>query len=159
MDSRTSSKVGLTIVAALALFFYAWRFFAHLHLDHYALYADFQNTSGLQPEAVVHLNGVPVGEVESIALSGPNLEPRVKLSIANRYRIPRDWVVQITSGLLINNPEVEITPPGAAQPIVSGTYGPDQTWDPRFVQKAPAVGLAQLSPDADKALKQLTATV
>lgn len=156
MDPKAAAKVGVAVLIGIALFWGAWRFFAHLNLNRYSLYVVFEDTRGLQRQTSVRMNGVPIGEVKEIKLDPDTLKPVVHLMIDNRYRdkIPDDSVIRITSGILITNPQIEITPGKSAT-----TLKPDTYWPEPYVQKAPAGTLAQISPEADRAVRQLTASL
>jgi phospholipid/cholesterol/gamma-HCH transport system substrate-binding protein len=156
MERVAALKVGIVVVIGLGVFFYAWYLFAHMDFDHFILYATFDDTVGLQKQTPVRMNGVTVGEVKSIKLNSQTLKPVVELSIDDKYlnKIPNDSTIQISSGLLIANPLLEITPGVASQYLTPG-----EMWPQRYVQAQPLSALAQLSPTADQALKQLNDTV
>ena len=156
MELRSAIKVGITTLLGIGLFLVGWWFFAHLDLDHYPLYATFDDTIGLQKQTPLRMNGVTVGEVKSIELNPRTLKPVVTLSVNNKYRdkIPADSSIQITSGLLIANPQISIMPGTSDERLQPGDM-----WPQKYVVAQPLTALAQLSPEADKALKQLTATM
>src|SRR5438132_9327206 len=149
IETRAAAKVGLMVLVGLTLLLAAWWFLSHMSLNRYRLSAVFNDTKGLQPQTPLRMNGVAIGEVEKVALDRGTLKPRVTLSIADEYRnrIPRDSAIHIASGLLISNPQIEITP-GAA----TDTYQPGDIWVERYVEREPASSLAQISPDADRAV-------
>src|ERR1041385_3997719 len=108
MESKAALKVGLLVAVGLALGLGAWAYLAHFGFNHYRLTVYFKDTKGLLKQTPVRMNGVSIGEVESIDLSSRpehKLEPEVVLSIDNKYvnRIPSDSTIEITSGLLISN--------------------------------------------------------
>jgi phospholipid/cholesterol/gamma-HCH transport system substrate-binding protein len=156
MDPRAAAKVGIMVLIGIVLFWGVWRFFAHLNLHRFPLYAVFDNTKGLQRQTSVRMNGVPIGEVKAIELDPRTLKPIVHLMIDNLYRnkIPADSVIRITSGILITNPQIEITPGQSTTTFKPGDYWPEQ-----YVQKEPPGMLAQLSPEAEQAVRQLTASL
>jgi phospholipid/cholesterol/gamma-HCH transport system substrate-binding protein len=153
MDIRSAAKVGLLVVIGVAALFWAWTFLAHRNPDSYTLYAVFDDVKGLQRQTQVRMNGVKIGEVEAIGFEGATLMPRVALAIDNKYlgRIPDNSKILITSGLLIQNTLVEIKPGNSRVALTNKAY---------FSDVGEPVGmLAQLSPEADEALKQLTVTI
>jgi phospholipid/cholesterol/gamma-HCH transport system substrate-binding protein len=151
MESRAAIKVGVVVLVGFALFYAGWYFLAHMNLNSYKLRAVFRDTKGLQRQTPLRMNGVTIGEVKSVDLDPGSLMPVVSLSVDNKYRIPRNSRIQITSGLLISNPQIEIIPGN------TGTYYADgEKWDDPFVQKMPASGLAAMSPEADVAIKHLS---
>src|SRR5712692_8626213 len=136
MESRAAVKVGVMVVVGMGLLLAAWVFLAHLDLNHYRLYAQFDDTKGLQKQTPVRMNGVAVGEVKDIQL-GSDLKPVVTLAINNAYKVPADSKIRITSGLLITNPQIEIIPPKtrSGRMLAAGDYF-------TVVEKEPAGALA-----------------
>lgn len=157
MEAKAAVKVGIMVLIGFAVFGAVWYFLAHLNPGHYRLYAVFRDTKGLQPQTPLRMNGVAIGEVEKVELDKQTLHPVVTLTIADRYRVPVESSLVISSGILITNPQIEIIPPKNVAGMA--TYAPGSTWDAAYVQKEPSSALAQLSPEADKAMKQLTVTV
>jgi phospholipid/cholesterol/gamma-HCH transport system substrate-binding protein len=153
MEIKSAAKVGLMVVIGAAALIWAWGFLSHADPNRYTLFADFTNVKGLQKQTPVRMNGVTVGEVSDVGFAPGTLIPRVKLAISNRYkdRIPTDSVIRISSGILIQNSQIEIQPGGAP------TYLADNQ---AFVRVDEAGGaLSQISPEADAAVKQLTITL
>ena len=110
MDIKSAAKVGfMVVIGALALYF-GWRFFSHSDPNRYTLYAVFDDAKGLQRQTPVRMNGVAIGEVKDVGFQSDNLKPRVTMSIDNRFehKIPTDSKIRITSGLLIQNAQIEI---------------------------------------------------
>ncbi len=158
MESKAAIKVGVMVLAGAALFGAGWWFLSHglYGMTHYRIQAVFKDTKGLLRQTPVRMNGVTVGEVEKIELSNDpdtRLLPVVTLAIERKYHIPKDSTIGITSGLLISNPQIEIRP--GKQNIA---LAENARW-PRDKVQEPAGGLAQISPEADSALKELSATV
>jgi len=159
MESGAAARVGLMSLIGMGLFVAAWWFLSHglYDLTHFRLKVPFENTNGLLRQSPVRMNGVTIGEVEDIRLDDPAhpLMPVVTLAIERRYegRIPADSTIAITSGLLISNPQIDITPGTGPARMASGA------WWPKDQVRAPAGLLAQVSPEADKALRQFTETM
>lgn len=156
MESKAAAKVGFMVVIGLALGVAGWWFLSHMNLNAYHLYAVFNDTKGLQKQTPLRMNGVTIGEVEKVELQKGSLKPRLTLSISDDFknRIPDDSLIHITSGLLISNPQIEILPGKS-----STAYRDGETWRQQYVEANPSSGLAAISPDADKAVKQLTVTI
>src|SRR5437016_2164600 len=112
MDIKSAAKVGVLVVIGAVALFFGWRFLSHSDPNRYALYADFDDTKGLMRQTPLRMNGVPIGEVADVGFAPGTLKPRVKLWIDNRFRgkIPADSNIRITSGLLIQNAQIEIIP-------------------------------------------------
>jgi phospholipid/cholesterol/gamma-HCH transport system substrate-binding protein len=154
METKAAAKVGLMVIVGAALLYLGWRFLSHTNPNHYTLYAVFNDVKGLTKQTPVKMNGVAVGEVGSVGFEDGSLKPKVTLAIDNKFqnRIPVDSQIYITSGILITNPQMEIKP-GTS----SVTYADNDYW--KNVQAEPTGALAQLSPEADNAVKQLTLTI
>ena len=160
MKTNSAFRVGLLVALGLAAFVAGWFYLSHglTRISHYRLTAIFDDTKGLVKQTPIRMNGVTIGEIEEITLSKrPEtlLKPVVKLAIQNKYEnsIPKDSKIKITSGLLITNAQVEITP-GKATP----TFQEGDVW-PRENVVEPGTMLASVSPEADEALKTLTVII
>ena len=157
MSSNPAYRVGLLVFLGLVIFVSGWFFLSHglTGLSHYQISATFDDTKGLVEQTPVRLNGVTIGEVEKIELSRATEslnKPVVTLSIRKKYSntIPTDSDIKISSGLLITNAQVEITP--GDDPTY---YQDDGHWDPAHVIEGGTL-LASVSPEADKAVKEVT---
>lgn len=160
MDTKAAGKVGVTTLVGLVLFAGVYWYLSHGLFDwtHFRLRVVFTDTNGLMVQTPVRMNGVAIGEVERIELSqdpATRLRPVVTLAIRNEFRgrIPADSRIGISSGILITNPQIEIVP-GTS----TASLQPGDTWPQQYVEP-PAGALAQLSPEAAQAVKQLTATL
>jgi phospholipid/cholesterol/gamma-HCH transport system substrate-binding protein len=161
METKAAAKVGFIVLVGMGLIFAGWAYFAHLTIGNYVLYATFHDTKGLQRQTPVRMNGVTVGEVADVRLDD-RLLPEVTLAISDKYRIPDNSRIYITSGLLISNPQIEIKPGDSSRflpQIAQDLHRPAQYWPADYVQAEPASGLAQLSPEADMAVRNLTETM
>ena len=158
MNTKSAFRVGLLVALGLAAFIAGWFYLSHglSRLSHYRLNAVFDDTQGLVKQTPIRMNGVTIGEIEDVELSKEtDLKPVVLLAIENKYEnsIPKDSTIQITSGLLITNAQVEITPGEAKE-----YYQENESWRPDKVI-APGTLLASVSPEADEALKTLTVMI
>lgn len=155
METRSAVKVGIVAVMGLALLVALWAFLSHLSVGRYTLDVVFEDTKGLVPQTQVLMNGKPIGEVRRVELRPSDLRPVVTLAIEKKYRIPANARIQITSGILITNPQVLIYLP--EPPSTQSLTGPE--WPSALVDARPASALAQMSPEASAAVAKLTATM
>ena len=152
METRSAVKVGIVAVMGLALLVALWAFLSHLSVGRYTLDVVFEDTKGLVPQTQVLMNGKPIGEVRRVELRPSDLRPVVTLAIEKKYRIPANARIQITSGILITNPQVLIYLP--EPPSTQSLTGPE--WPSALVDARPASALAQMSPEASAAVAKLT---
>jgi phospholipid/cholesterol/gamma-HCH transport system substrate-binding protein len=102
------------------------------------VYAYLKDLSGVQKNSAVQFNGIHVGEVAKVALSGlkdPNKAVRIDLAIENRYlsAIPADSTVEVTAENVLDDQFVNINEGKGAQHLVSGIElrpTPPSTIDP-----------------------------
>lgn len=155
MLTKSALKVGISAVTAFVLFFAAWAYLSHLNAGSRPYVVALNDTKGLLPQTVVRMNGVNVGEVKEVRLRSSDLKPEVVLMITGKYRIPSNARIRITSGILITNPQIEIYWKGtpSSRSLAAGN------WPDNLIDQAPMTALAQLSPEADAAVKSLTATM
>jgi len=148
-DPRPAVKVGIAALLSIAGLIAAWSFLAHQDWNTFPLQVRFEDTQGLQLQAPVRMSGVKIGEVKAIELDLENHMPLVTLRIENRYRnaIPEDSRIEIRTGLLVSNPQIEIVPGTSSRAMVPGrTYS----------GAPPKTLLAQVSPETDQALRRMT---
>ena len=157
MGSKAAFKVGLLVALGIAVFIAGWFYLSHglSNFMHYSVTAIFDDTKGLVKQTPIRMNGVTIGEVDEIELSkDPSilLKPVVRLAIEKKYTasIPTDSKIRISSGLLITNAQVEITPGVATE-----TFKDGDIW-PRENVVEPGTLLASVSPEAEEAVKSIT---
>lgn len=92
MKISNELKVGLTILAATAIFILGVRYFEDLPLFRttYDLMAEFDNAGGLIPGNLVRVNGVSVGSVNEVYISTESGKVEVKFHV--------DRVIPVTEG-------------------------------------------------------------
>lgn len=98
----------------------------------YALAADFETASGLEPRAAVRMAGVKIGYVKDIRLEGRRA--RVVMAIYPRFQVPRDSRATLASLGLIGERYIEIMAGEAASVCRAGD----------ILQTAPSVSLDQV---------------
>lgn len=118
-------KVALTVLLSALAVYVGVRFLSGQPLfgAGYEVVAVFEDAQGLTAGAIVRLNGVRVGQVESVKL-GPNArEVLVTLQIDSGVEIPRGSTLQTSGISALGEVNVEITPPlgaGAGRPLTAG---------------------------------------
>jgi len=85
-----------------------------------------KDLAGLERNSSVQFNGIHVGEVSNVALSGlkdPNKAVRVDMAIQNRYlsAIPLDSTAQVTALNVLDDEFVNLNEGKSTQHLVSGT--------------------------------------
>jgi len=116
------------------------------------VYAYLKDLAGLEKNSAVQFNGIHVGEVSKVALSGlkdPNKAVRIDLAIENRYldAIPADSTVEATAENVLDDQFVNINAGKSAQHLVSGMElrpTPPSTIDPAQILEGGRQILAQL---------------
>jgi phospholipid/cholesterol/gamma-HCH transport system substrate-binding protein len=152
METKAAARVGFFVLVGMTIGLAAWWFLSHASLNQYMVKAIFDDVKGLQPQTPVRMNGVTIGEVKKVELDRATRRPVVTLGIHEDYPIPEDSSIGITSGILISNPLVEITPGRSTVALRDG-----EVWRGKVAE--PIGALAQLSPETSEAVKQLTVTV
>lgn len=137
-NDASLARVGLTVLLALVvlaagILVIGERSFLFKSTDSYSIM--FENTSGLAQGSPVQLNGVVVGRVEDIELSG-NVEQtllRVRVEIESKYRdrLRADSVARIKSLGLLGDKFVQVVSGSSDQPAIApgGEIPADQPTD------------------------------
>jgi phospholipid/cholesterol/gamma-HCH transport system substrate-binding protein len=153
MEAKSAAKVGLVSLCGIALFLAFWAFLTHLRINRYQVTAVFDDARGLAAQTAVQMNGKIVGEVASVDLRPDDLKPVVTLAIDGKYRIPANARIRIASGILITAPQVQIYWSGSPAPAAIARQWPEDQVD------KPQSLLATVSPEAQQAVKSLTASL
>ncbi|HLM98455.1 MAG TPA: MlaD family protein [Bryobacteraceae bacterium] len=121
-----------------------------------SVYAYLKDLGGVQKNSAVQFNGIHVGEVSKVALSGlkdPNKAVRIDLAIENRYlnAIPLDSTVEVTAENVLDDQFVNIIEGKNPQHLTSGAeLRPAPT---------PAINPAEILQGGRQILAQLDAVV
>jgi phospholipid/cholesterol/gamma-HCH transport system substrate-binding protein len=86
----------------------------------YPVSALFQSISGLKVGSAVEMAGVPIGEVQQIALDQQRQMARVDMKIHNGVVLTDDAIASIKTSGLIGDKYVKITPGGSEQILPAG---------------------------------------
>jgi len=91
-------KVGLTIIAATAIFILGVRYFEDLPLftTTYDLSAEFENAGGLIPGNLVRVNGVSVGSVNEVGISAETGKVDVKFHVDRTITVTEGSYAQVS---------------------------------------------------------------
>jgi len=104
------AKVGIFVLGGIIILAYFTLKIGKVRVGEtgYMIHATFSNVSGLERSAAVKMAGVPVGRVESLALSKG--KARVLLAINRGVKIPQDSSISIASEGFLGDKLVSITP-------------------------------------------------
>jgi phospholipid/cholesterol/gamma-HCH transport system substrate-binding protein len=128
MRWSTAAGVGVVVVVAVAILVSAFVLLESAGVigNTYPLVVEFDNAQGITKGTDVRLAGVKIGEVEQVALSSGN-RAQLKLRISQRYTVPSDAEIRLSSSGLFTPPVVEIVPPRrgpVAKGVRKGTVAP-----------------------------------
>ena len=93
MQNRVNAfKVGIAIVAAVAIFFFGVRYFQNIPINRgtYELRVEFNEVDGLVTGNPVQVNGVRVGSVTNVSINPETRRVQVHLRIDNKISVPED---------------------------------------------------------------------
>src|SRR5262245_16778131 len=109
MRWSTAAGVGVVVVVAVAILVSAFVLLESAGVigNTYPLVVEFDNAQGVAKGTEVRLAGVKIGEVEQVSLS-PGNRAQMKLRILQRYAVPADAVIRLSSSGLFAPPLVEI---------------------------------------------------
>ena len=90
-----------------------------------SVYAYLKDLGGVEKNSAVQFNGIHVGDVSKVALSGlkdPNKAVRIDLAIQNRYldAIPADSTIEVTALNVLDDQIVNINEGKSTQHVTSG---------------------------------------
>src|SRR5215467_4666112 len=116
----------------------------------YYLKTLFTNVAGLKAGSPVRLAGVEVGDVDTVSLSGEQVEVVFQVNKAYRDRITTDSVARLGSVSLLGESAVDITPSGTGTPIPEWGFVP---------QGKPAAQLSDITDQASQGVEELTGLI
>ncbi|HLK61259.1 MAG TPA: MlaD family protein [Chthonomonadaceae bacterium] len=157
MEAKSAVRVGIVVLAALALGIGLLLYLNHTTLNTYTIRVNFTDTEGLQAQSVVRMRGVPIGEVAKVELDPATLKPYALVSIKKTIRIPNNYKFSVASGLLITTAQLQVSPPSEPDTEVHPPYPDDNT--AVVTAESPAGTLASLSPELSELLKNLNKSV
>lgn len=108
--TNAAAKVGTVMILALMTLLALGYFFVGRTMGGYVVDVEFGDAQGITEQADVLMSGVKVGSVRSVRLNERN-RPVLRLVIRPEYRIPVGSSFTISSGGLLGELEVMITPP------------------------------------------------
>jgi phospholipid/cholesterol/gamma-HCH transport system substrate-binding protein len=160
MEYSNELKVGAAIVIAAFVAFAGIRFFqdAPLFGSSYALYAEFDDASGLVSGNPVRMKGVKIGSVEGVDLNPETQKVRVRLQLERGPRIPEGSHAQVGGISALGGVHVSIIPGPKDNPAVApgATLAPPREGSSlsQLTAQAPA-----LAAKADSVLTGANATI
>ena len=116
-------KTGIVVLLALALFYWG---FGYLKGENFleksrTFYAEYDNVQGLEPSATVTINGLKVGNIESIYFHPQKRGAIiVKFSVENDIKFSKNSIAQIYSPDFISGKSIKILPNYDSNNAVSG---------------------------------------
>ncbi len=130
MDLSNELKVGLAVILTAVIFFFGYRFFQNVPLfgGTYALETSLENASGLTQGSAVQINGITVGEVESLRLNGSERNVHVRFTVDDEYAVPQGSRTNVAGFAALGSVQLSIRlgPPGNA-PVEPGGFIPSAT--------------------------------
>jgi phospholipid/cholesterol/gamma-HCH transport system substrate-binding protein len=143
-------KIGIVAVVAIAMavmFVIAVGGQGGFSWEQYELVTKFPDVKGLKSGAVVRVAGVEVGKVDEVALSGSEVEVRLKVNEENKSRITDQSRATIGSLSLLGEPVIDISPSTQGRQLQNGDFLPPG--------RAPGQ-LADVAEGATQSLQQVT---
>lgn len=104
--------VGLLIVVAVVVLCNNWYQKARVpdRRDHYKLYANFTDITGLEIGSDVKISGIPVGYVSGYVLDIASYTANIAMEINNSVLIPTDTMASVSSDGLFGRKYLKLTP-------------------------------------------------
>ena len=143
-------KIGIIAAGSLALavmFVIAVGGQGGFSWQQYELITKFADVKGLKSGAVVRVAGVEVGKVSAVALSGSEVEVRLKINEENKSRITEQSRASIGSLSLLGEPVIDVSPSMQGRPLNDGEF--------LLAGRAPGQ-LADVAEGATQSLQQVT---
>ena len=116
-EKRRETKAGLFVLIGLLLLgvlVVQFGRFGDRFTDHYPLYIEFPDTSGIIKGSDIRLRGAKIGRVATVpqlSIGGGSSTVKMEMSIRDDVKIPKDSTFQIGSAGLLGDKFIEITPP------------------------------------------------
>lgn len=123
-------KVGLAILAAIAIFFFGIRYFQDLPLfgGTYELSTRLERAAGVSEGSTVDINGVRVGNVTDVRLDPQTKEVDVRFRVNQDVEIPQGSEVRVSGVSAIGDVRLSIEPgPAENPPVEPGSTLPAQS--------------------------------
>ncbi|MCB2168279.1 MAG: outer membrane lipid asymmetry maintenance protein MlaD [Deltaproteobacteria bacterium] len=88
--------------------------------DYYSVDAQFDSVTGLKVGANVEMAGVPIGQVEAIALDPERQVARVRLKIQSSVVLTDDTIASVKTAGMIGDKYIKLSPGGSDLILKSG---------------------------------------
>ena len=129
MKYDSELKVGLTIIAAVVVFIFGFRFFSDLPLFRgtYELHTRLDEAGGLTSGNPVHISGVRVGSVKEVALAENQSGVEVRFRIDEDVTVPEGSTARVSGFGALGAVQLAIVPgPPTGAPLEPGGLVPAQ---------------------------------
>ncbi len=160
MEYSNELKIGVSIVAAIIIFFVGFRYFQDLPIfqDSYAMQATFEDAGGLVSGNPVTMRGVSIGSVQSVRLDQTEQTVRVRFMVNEGVPIPEGSHADVSGFSALSGVRLSIEPGPSENPalppgsVLSGP--PEGDVLDRLSAQAP-----ELAAKADSVLKNANTTL
>ena len=113
--------VGTFVLASAVYFFIFSLKKSETTSDHtYRVYAEFDSIEGIGPGSDIKISGVKVGTVSESELNDKTYRAKLKLSIYQKVRLPKDSSAKIASSGLLGGKFLSIEPGAEEETLKSG---------------------------------------
>lgn len=121
MKYQNEIKIGLTVVLAILVAYFGFRFMSDVPLlrQSHEIVTTFDRVDGLTAGSIVYMNGVKIGSVKGIDLN-PDYSVSVTLSIDLETSIPTGSIAYLTSAGLLDGKTIVIERGSSNEPVAYG---------------------------------------
>lgn len=118
MEYSKELKIGVSIAAAVLIFFVGFRYFQDLPIfqDNYPMQATFEDAGGLVSGNPVTMKGVNIGSVRSVRLDTEKQVVRVQFVVNEDVQIPEGSYADVTGFSALSGVRLSIVPGSSGNP-------------------------------------------
>jgi phospholipid/cholesterol/gamma-HCH transport system substrate-binding protein len=120
MKYSNELKIGLSLVAAVLIFLFGYRYFLDLPIfqDSYTMQAEFDEAGGLVSGNPVTMKGVSIGTVQRVRLDQDDQVVRVRFMVNEDVRIPEGSYADVSGFSALSGVRLGIVPGPASNPAL-----------------------------------------